>query len=90
MCRHRQAQGVQADEAWPGLLARRFEERDVAADLRHGMGEEEDLDAYLFRLEEAEKRDHRPPRQAARSVFTCRHEAPGMVFWHPKAGRCGR
>ena len=36
----RQAQGVQADEARRRVLARRLEERDAAADLRHRVGEE--------------------------------------------------
>ncbi len=35
---HRQAQGIQADEAGRRLLARRLQERDAAADLRHGLG----------------------------------------------------
>jgi len=43
----------------------------------------EDLDAYLHRLEEAEKRDHRKlAKQLA--LFHMQDEAPGMVFWHPK------
>ena len=43
----------------------------------------EDQDAYLHRLEEAEKRDHRKlGRQLA--LFHIQEEAPGMVFWHPK------
>ena len=42
-----------------------------------------DLDAYLIRLEEAEKRDHR--KLAKRfDLFHMQEEAPGMVFWHPK------
>src|SRR5215831_12701997 len=43
----------------------------------------EELDAYLHRLEEAEKRDH---RRLARQLdlFHQQDEAPGMVFWHPK------
>ena len=43
----------------------------------------EDLEAYLFRLEEAEKRDH---RRLARQLdlLHMQEEAPGMVFWHPK------
>lgn len=43
----------------------------------------EDLDAYLHRLEEAEKRDH---RKLARQLdlFHMQDEAPGMAFWHPK------
>ncbi len=35
-----QAQGVQAHQARRGLLARRFAQRDAAANLRHGVGEE--------------------------------------------------
>lgn len=43
----------------------------------------EDLEAYLKRLEEAEKRDHRRlGRQLG--LFHLQEEAPGMVFWHPK------
>ncbi|MGJ7461811.1 threonine--tRNA ligase [Halomonas sp. MA07-2] len=40
------------------------------------------LKAYLKRLEEAEKRDH---RKLARKMdlFHLQEEAPGMVFWHP-------
>ena len=43
----------------------------------------EALDAYLHRLEEAEKRDH---RKLARQLdlFHMQDEAPGMAFWHPK------
>src|SRR5258708_2093280 len=43
----------------------------------------EDLDAYLFRLEEAEKRDHRKLGKQL-DFFHTQEEAPGMVFWHPK------
>jgi len=43
----------------------------------------EDLDAYLFRLEEAEKRDHRRLGKQL-DLFHMQDEAPGMVFWHPK------
>ncbi|ANF58016.1 threonine--tRNA ligase [Halotalea alkalilenta] len=41
------------------------------------------LKAYLHRLEEAEKRDH---RKIARKLdlFHQQEEAPGMVFWHPR------
>ncbi|MES2366513.1 MAG: threonine--tRNA ligase [Pseudomonadota bacterium] len=42
----------------------------------------EDLEAYLFRLEEAEKRDHRKLAKQL-SLFHMQDEAPGMVFWHP-------
>ena len=43
----------------------------------------EDLDAYLTRLEEAEKRDHRKLGKQL-DLFHMQDEAPGMVFWHPK------
>jgi threonyl-tRNA synthetase len=43
----------------------------------------EELDAYLHRLEEAEKRDHRKLGKQLQ-LFHLQDEAPGMVFWHPK------
>ncbi len=45
-------------------------------------GDKKQLKAYLKRLEEAEKRDH---RKLARKMdlFHLQEEAPGMVFWHP-------
>ena len=44
---------------------------------------QDDLDAYLKQLEEAEKRDH---RRLAREMdlFHFQEEGPGTVFWHPK------
>jgi threonyl-tRNA synthetase len=44
---------------------------------------EKDLKAYLTRIEEAEKRDH---RRIARQLdlFHLQEEGPGLVFWHPK------
>ncbi|MFN0038799.1 MAG: threonine--tRNA ligase [Burkholderiales bacterium] len=43
----------------------------------------EDLDGYLFRIEEAEKRDHRKLGRQL-DLFHLQEAAPGMVFWHPK------
>lgn len=43
----------------------------------------EDQDAYLHRLEEAEKRDHRKLGKQL-DLYHIQEEAPGMVFWHPK------
>ncbi|HVN34869.1 MAG TPA: threonine--tRNA ligase [Casimicrobiaceae bacterium] len=43
----------------------------------------EDLAAYLHRIEEAEKRDHRRLGKQL-DLFHLQDEAPGMVFWHPK------
>ncbi len=44
------------------------------------------LDAYLHRLEEAEKRDHRKIGKAL-GLFHMQEEAPGMVFWHEHGWR---
>ena len=44
---------------------------------------DKDLKAYLFQIEEAEKRDHRKIGKAL-NLFHQQEEAPGMVFWHPK------
>jgi threonyl-tRNA synthetase len=41
------------------------------------------LDAYIHRIEEAEKRDHRKIGKAL-DLFHQQEEAPGMVFWHPR------
>ncbi len=43
----------------------------------------DDLDAYLHRVAEAEKRDHRKLGKQL-DLFHLQDEAPGMVFWHPK------
>ncbi|HAI70099.1 MAG TPA: threonine--tRNA ligase [Gammaproteobacteria bacterium] len=42
-----------------------------------------DLKAYLHRLEEAEKRDHRKLAKQL-DLFHIQPEAPGMIFWHDK------
>src|SRR5258708_12090443 len=41
------------------------------------------LDEYLHRLEEAEKRDHRRIGKDL-DLFHLQEEAPGAVFWHPR------
>ncbi len=46
-------------------------------------GDKKELQAYLTRLEEAEKRDHRKLGKAL-DLFHTQEEAPGMVFWHEK------
>ena len=43
---------------------------------------DKDLKAYLFQLEEAEKRDHRKLGKQL-DLFHQQEESPGMVFWHP-------
>ncbi len=44
---------------------------------------QEDLDAYLHRLEEAERRDHRRLGREM-GLFHFQEEGPGAVFWHEK------
>ena len=44
---------------------------------------QKDLDQYLFRLEEAERRDHRRLGREL-DLFHLGEEAVGSVFWHPK------
>ncbi|MEL7487898.1 MAG: threonine--tRNA ligase [Pseudomonadota bacterium] len=43
---------------------------------------EKDLKAYLTRLEEAEKRDHRKLGKVM-DLFHMQEEGPGSIFWHP-------
>jgi threonyl-tRNA synthetase len=45
--------------------------------------DKKELKAYLHRLEEAEKRDHRKLGKEM-ELFHFQEEAPGAVFWHPK------
>ncbi|HWZ09021.1 MAG TPA: threonine--tRNA ligase [Bradyrhizobium sp.] len=45
--------------------------------------EQEDLDAYLKQIEEAERRDHRRLGREL-DLFHFQEEGPGVVFWHPK------
>jgi threonyl-tRNA synthetase len=45
--------------------------------------DQKQLDAYLHRLEEAEKRDHRRIGREL-DLFHMQEEAPGAVFWHPR------
>ncbi len=46
-------------------------------------GDKKELKAYLNRMEEAEKRDHRKIGRAL-DLFHFQEEAPGMCFWHAK------
>ncbi len=43
---------------------------------------EKELNEYLIRIEEAEKRDHRKLGKK-HSLFHIQEESPGMIFWHP-------
>jgi threonyl-tRNA synthetase len=48
-----------------------------------GWASQKDLDSYLKRIEEAEKRDHRKLGREM-DLFHFREESPGSVFWHEK------
>ena len=48
--------------------------------------DKKELKAYLHRLEEAEKRDHRKIGKA-QDLFHTQEESPGMAFWHDKGWR---
>ena len=48
--------------------------------------DQKQLKAYLKRIEEAEKRDHRKLGREL-GYFHFQEEAPGMAFWHQNAGR---
>ncbi|MGN6095057.1 MAG: threonine--tRNA ligase, partial [Bosea sp. (in: a-proteobacteria)] len=47
---------------------------------------QEELDAYLKQIEEAEKRDHRKLGREM-DLFHFQEEGPGVVFWHSKGWR---
>jgi threonyl-tRNA synthetase len=50
---------------------------------------QEELDRYLWRREEAKKRDHRR-LGVALDLFSFHDVAPGSAFWHPKGQRLWR
>jgi threonyl-tRNA synthetase len=50
---------------------------------------QKELDQYLFRLEEAERRDHRRLGREL-DLFHLQEEAVGSVFWHPKGWKLFR
>ena len=51
--------------------------------MEHAGVSKKELDDYLQRLEEAEKRDHRKLGKEM-DLFHFREESPGAVFWHEK------
>ncbi|AFI84291.1 threonine--tRNA ligase [Methylophaga nitratireducenticrescens] len=51
--------------------------------------DKKDLKAYLHRLEEAEKRDHRKLAKSL-DLFHLQDEAAGMIFWHDNGWRIYR
>ncbi len=63
---------------WRGDSDRPMLQRIYGAAFRN----KEDLKAYLHRLEEAAKRDHRKLGREM-DLFHMQEEAPGQIFWHP-------
>ena len=45
--------------------------------------DKKELDAYIFRMEEAKKRDHRKLGKEL-DLFSVQEEGPGFPFFHPK------
>jgi threonyl-tRNA synthetase len=80
--RHR----LQADEGAGRLLARRCRQADAERIYGTAWANQQDLDAYLHMLEEAEKRDHRRLGREM-DLFHFQEEGPGVVFWHAKGWR---
>jgi threonyl-tRNA synthetase len=64
---------------WRGDSTRPMLQRIYAT----AFAKQEDLDAYLKQLEEAERRDHRRLGREM-DLFHFQEEGPGTVFWHPK------
>ncbi len=65
---HRAAEGLQADQAGRRLLARRFRQRNAAADLRHGLGRQEGAQGLSASPRRGREARPSPVRQAAGSV----------------------
>src|SRR6266566_2688276 len=64
---------------WRGYSSREMLSRIYGT----AFAKQEELDAYLKQIEEAEKRDHRKLGREM-DLFHFQEEAPGSVFWHPK------
>lgn len=64
---------------WRGDSTRPMLQRIYAT----AFAKQDDLDAYLKQLEEAERRDHRKLGREM-DLFHFQEEGPGTVFWHPK------
>jgi threonyl-tRNA synthetase len=64
---------------WRGDSTRPMLQRIYAT----AFAKQDELDAYLKQLEEAERRDHRRLGREM-NLFHFQEEGPGTVFWHPK------
>ena len=80
------ASSLQIDECRRRLLEGPGRQSPAAAHLRRRFFTQKELDAYLHRLEEAKRRDHRK-LGVELDLFSIQEEAgPGLIFWHPKGG----
>lgn len=75
-CQHFKIQKV-AGAYWRGNSENKMLQRIYGT----AWADKKQLKAFLLRLEEAEKRDHRKIGKAL-DLFHWQEEAPGMVFWH--------
>ena len=82
-CEHAFPQGVQVDPNLRRLLARRCQNEQLQRIYGTAWADKKQLAAYILRIEEAEKRDHRKLGKQL-GLFHMQEEAPGLVFWHPK------
>jgi threonyl-tRNA synthetase len=80
---HGAHRGVQTDEHRGRVLAREREEPADDAHLRHGLAKKEPLRAYLERLEEAKKRDHRTIGKSQRLFVIDEAVGQGLILWTP-------
>lgn len=80
---HALPQGLQADAHLRRLLAWRCQNEQLQRIYGTAWADKKQLDAYILRMEEADKRDHRKIGKA-QDLFHLQEEVPGLVFWHPK------
>ena len=64
---------------WRGAEKRQMLQRVYAT----AFDDKKELDAYIFRMEEAKKRDHRKLGKEL-DLFSVQEEGPGFPFFHPK------
>ena len=81
---HGQAEALQADEGGRRLLARRPPQRDAAAHLRHGLGDEGRAAAVPARCSRRPRSATTASSAANSTCSTSTSTRPGSVFWHPK------
>ena len=80
---HRQDQGLQAQEVWPGPTGAAPRATTMPAHLRHGVDQREG--SHRITCSAWKKREARPPQDGRElDLFHMQEEAPARCFWHPK------